>query len=124
MGFLDWWRRRARVDPTDVSTAEDDVQVVRRADEEAPAALRDACAAHPELAAAYLFRAQRGPADYLVLGVVLDAAVSEERLGEIERDLEARAQPLRVGVETVGPETLRDVQRQVEPLFEREPVGP
>jgi hypothetical protein len=119
MGFLDWWRRRARVDPTAITTYEDEVQVVRAADDEPPPALRDACEAHAELEAAYLFRAQRGPADYLVLGIVLDEAVSDERMAEIERDLEARAAPLRVGVEPLAAETLRQVREQVAPLFER-----
>ena len=123
MGFLDWWRRRAHVDPTDVGTAEDEVQVVRAADEEPPEGLARGVGAHGEIDAAYLFRAQRGSADYLVLGIVLDAAVSEERYAELVRDLEARALPLRVGVEPLAAETLRMVRDQVAPLFERTHVG-
>ena len=121
MGFLDWWRKRARVDPTAVDTHEDVVQIVRAPDEDPPAGLADACAAQPEVRSAYLFHAERGGAAYLVLGIVLDDAVSDERMAEIARDLERAADPLRLGVEAVGPETLRDVQAHVAALFEREP---
>lgn len=119
MGLLAWFRRRARVDPTDIGTAEDDLQVVRAADEPPPAGLAAACEAHPEVAAAYLFAAQRDGAGWLVLGLVLREAVSEERLDAIRSDLEARAQPLRVGVELLGPETQHQVADEVEPLFLR-----
>jgi hypothetical protein len=119
MGLLDWWRKRASVDPTAVGTAEDEVQIVRAPEAAAPAGLRDACAAHPEVEAAYLFEAQRGGASYLVLGVLLDEVVSDDRMAELVRGLERSAEPLRVGVEAIGGETLRDVRGRVEPLFER-----
>src|SRR4051812_32946127 len=133
MGFLDWWRRRASVDPTDTGTSGSLVAFVAPPEREPPeeelAALRSAAAAHEELRSVYVFRdGRRGDPGTLVVGVLLDDAVSDDRLQAIVDDLAGRVRAedwgaQRVAVEPLGAEVLEEADAAVGPLFERAPRG-
>jgi hypothetical protein len=132
MGFLDWWRSRATTDPTDTGTAESIVPLLAPPAAE-PAEgeldeLRRAAAAHEELRSVYVFRDMRLDPEVLVVGVLLEEAVSDERLQEVSGDLAGRVRAgdwgaARVVVEPLGPDRLQEADELVGPLYEREPPG-
>jgi hypothetical protein len=128
MGFLDWWRRRATTDPTDIGATAPAVELVVPPEREPPELeldeLRRAAAAHPELQAVYVFRDGRADPGTLAVGVLLDEAVSEERLETVVADLGARIRAedwgaQRVAVEPLGAELLNEADAIVGPLYER-----
>jgi hypothetical protein len=133
MSFLDWWRRRASVDPTATDTSASLVAFVAPPDREPPeeelAALRNAAEAHRELRSVYVFRdGRRGEPGTLVVGILLDDAVDDRELQAIVADLQARVRAedwgaQRVAVEPLGPGLLEEADAAVGPLFERVPRG-
>jgi hypothetical protein len=134
MGFMNWVRKRTTVDPTDISTSSSSfVTFVAPPEQEPPEAeldaLRTAAAAHAELRSIYAFRdGRRSDPETLVVGVLLDDAVDDERMRTIVQDLAARVRPedwgaQRIAVEPIGADLLEEADAAVGPLFERPPRG-
>jgi hypothetical protein len=129
VGFLDRMRGQPRVDEV---TASPGTEILIGAPANPPAAelverLRDRCAAHAEIAAAYLFQMMivaEGEKPSLALGLVLDGPADERRVRELVDDLGMHAHPLRakddyLAIHVLNDETLGSVTGYVEPIFER-----
>jgi hypothetical protein len=133
MGFMDWVRKRTTVDPTDTSTSSSFVTFVAPPEQEPPDeeldALRAAAAAHEELRSLYVFRdGRRRDPGTLIVGILLDDAVDDERMRTIVEVLGVRVRPEdwgaeRVAVEPLGADLLEEADAAVGPLFERAPRG-